>query len=74
MASMTRKEAEVLVKAHGGKVSKSVNKNLNYLVLGDKDMPRYESGWRSSKLKKAEALKEFVQVLSESDFLSLLSK
>lgn len=56
-----RKEAEELVRQHGGKASSSVSKNTDYLVAGEK---------AGSKLKKAEDLG--VKVISEEDFQKML--
>ena len=74
MASMNRKDAQNLVKDCGGEVSSGVSSKLNLLVLGDKDVPRYEEGWRSSKLKKAEKLigdGADLRIISESEFLTM---
>ncbi|MBQ3653568.1 MAG: NAD-dependent DNA ligase LigA [Synergistaceae bacterium] len=60
--SMTREEASELVKAHGGRVSGSVSTKTSYLVAG-------ENG--GSKLAKAEKLG--VKVLSEQEFLDMIS-
>jgi DNA ligase (NAD+) len=75
MASMKRGPAQKLVTEHGGKAASSVSGTLDFLVLGDKDMPRYLEGWRSSKLKKAEKLMEkgaALQIISESQFLEMV--
>lgn len=75
MESMKRGPAQKLVTENGGKAASSVAATLDYLVLGDKDMPRYEEGWRSSKLKKAEQLIEKgapLQIISESQFLEMV--
>jgi DNA ligase (NAD+) len=77
MDAMTRDDAQDLVLANGGKAASGVSKTLDYLILGDKDMPRYLTGWRSDKLKKAEKLISDgagLQILSETDFLKLLGK
>jgi DNA ligase (NAD+) len=47
LASMTRDEATELVQSAGGKVTKSVSKNTDYLIAGEK---------AGSKLQKAEKL------------------
>ncbi len=72
MEQMTRKDAQELVRELGGSTPSGVSAGLDYLVLGDKDHPRYLDGWRSSKLKKAEKLIEggsALQIISESEFL-----
>lgn len=76
MASMTRGKAQELVLSLGGEAASGVNKALDFLVLGDKDMGRYKTGWRSSKLKKAEKLINDgtgLQLISESDFLEMVN-
>lgn len=61
LESMARSEAEEKVVAKGGKILKSVSKNLDFLVVGS------EPG---SKLKKAGAAG--VKILSESEFVAAL--
>lgn len=61
LESMTRTEAEEKVAAMGGKILKSVSKNLDFLVVGADP---------GSKLKKAEAAG--VTILSEAEFLAAL--
>lgn len=63
--SMSRKEAEKLVKDAGGKVMSAVSKNLSYLVT---NTPFSDS----AKNKKAKALG--IKIISESNFLSLVAK
>ncbi len=58
-----RKEMEALIQSHGGTISGSVNKNLNYLVVGDNP---------GSKLDKARKLGG-IAIISEHDVLSLIS-
>ena len=75
LESMTRKEAQQRVEALGGETPGAVSRELDYLVIGDKDYERYEGGWRSSKLKKAESyLSEGhgIVIINESRFLTLL--
>ena len=57
---MTRSEAEKKVKELDGKISKSVSKKLDYLVVGEKP---------GSKLQKAEALN--IVILTEQQFQEL---
>ncbi|MEM8864155.1 MAG: NAD-dependent DNA ligase LigA [Planctomycetota bacterium] len=58
----SRKEIEELIRTQGGKAASSVSKATDYLVAGEK---------AGSKLAKAEKLG--VSVLSEADFIALLS-
>jgi len=74
MESMKRSDGQGLVKEHGGVVASSVTASLDFLVLGDKDYPKYQEGWRSSKLKKAEkamAAGAALRIISEGDFLRM---
>ena len=61
LESMTRNKAEELIKNSGGRISSSISKNTDYLIVGA------EPG---SKLKKAKELE--VSVISEQEFLGLL--
>jgi DNA ligase (NAD+) len=56
-----RQEAEALVMQQGGNIVSTVNKNLNYLVVGEK---------AGSKLEKAQKLG--IKILNEIEFLELL--
>ena len=58
LQSRTRAEAEALVRRQGGRILKSVSKNLDLLVVGEKP---------GSKLKKATGLG--ISVLTEAEFL-----
>ena len=60
LATMTRDDAESVVRKHGGKAASSVTKSTTYLVVGDKP---------GSKLNKATQMG--VPVLSESEFLEM---
>lgn len=62
LPTMGRKEAQELIEKNGGKVSGSVSKKTSYLLAGK------EAG---SKLAKAQSLG--VEVLSEEEFIKLLS-
>lgn len=59
--TLTRKEAEELIKKAGGKVSSSVSSKTDYLVLGENPGSKYE---------KARELN--ITILSESELQSLL--
>lgn len=76
LEAMTRKDAQAKVVELGGQTPSSVSKNLDYLVIGDTDYERYEGGWRSSKLKKAEKYNgdgANIEIINESKFLELVS-
>jgi len=63
LAKRSREEAGELVLQHGGKLSNSVSKKTDYVVVGSDP---------GSKLDKAKELN--VQVLSESEFDKLLKQ
>ena len=60
---VSRNELKKLIEDHGGKVSSSISSKTSYVVAGDKMGP--------SKLEKANSLG--VQIISEDDFLTLIS-
>ncbi len=75
LESMGRKDAQKRVKELGGSAPSSVTKSLDYLVIGDKDYEKYEGGWRSSKLKKAEKYigeGSTMRIINESSFCELI--
>ncbi|GAB4193091.1 MAG: NAD-dependent DNA ligase LigA [Simkaniaceae bacterium] len=61
LASYSRSEAAKLIKERGGKVSGSVSKNTDYVLVGDDPGSKYE---------KAKQLK--IPILKENDFEKLL--
>lgn len=61
LPSMTRNEAEEMIKAHGGKVSSSVSKKTSYVIAGS------DAG---SKLTKAQGLG--VRIIDQAEFLELV--
>ena len=61
LTSISRSEAETLIKEAGGSVSNTVSQKTDYLVLGE------EPG---SKLEKAKSLD--IKILDEHAFLDLL--
>ncbi len=63
LPTLKRDEAKALIKSAGGKVTDSVSKKTNYLVVGE------DAG---SKLEKAQSLG--VECLSEEEFLNLISQ
>jgi DNA ligase (NAD+) len=68
LSTLNRKEAERLIEARGGRVSSSVSKNTDYVVVGE------EAG---SKLEKARALissgkAPSLQIINEEEFKRLI--
>lgn len=76
LEKMLRKDAMQLVVDLGGQVGNSVTKKTNYLILGNNDYcPTIKDG-KSSKHKKAEALKLSgvdIEVISEDVFYDMIS-
>lgn len=62
LRGLTRQEAKDKIKAKGGKTKESVNRALDYLIVGE------EPG---SKLKEAQKLG--IKILSEAEFLKLIA-
>lgn len=76
LATMTRGEAQALVKKLGGTVASAVNGKLNYLVIGDEGSPLYGNGKKGSKQVKAEQLQAQgaeIAIISETAFLKKIS-
>ncbi|MBH0095533.1 BRCT domain-containing protein [Psychrobacter sp. NZS113] len=76
MQSMTRGEAEKVVKAANGAISGAVNGKLDYLVIGDDGSPLYGNGRKGSKQVKAESLIADgapLKIISETAFLQMLT-
>lgn len=70
---MTRAEASQLAVNCGAQATKSVSKNLNYLVVGMTDFSRVKDGM-SSKMRKAVELAEAghdIEIIHEGDFLRM---
>lgn len=63
LPTLKRNEAKAMIESHGGKVSGSVSKKTDYVVLGE------DAG---SKLTKAKELN--IALLSEEELLSMLSE
>jgi DNA ligase (NAD+) len=62
LPTLSREQAEALIKSHGGKISGSVSKKTSYLLMGDSP---------GSKAEKAAQLG--VPILSEADLLAMLA-
>lgn len=74
MAAMTRGEAEKKVESNGGELGASVNRDLDYLVIGSEGYRNQDKG---SKWVKAEALIQKgadLKIISEEDFLKMLGE
>lgn len=75
LEKMLRKDAMQFVVNLGGILDNSVNKQTNYLILGDNDYNAILKGEKSSKHKKAEKLKldgQDIEVIDERTFYDLL--
>ena len=71
LEKMSRKEAMQIIADLGGHCQDSVNKETNYLILGNNDYNPILRGKKSSKLLKAESLKlkgQDIEILSENVF------
>lgn len=71
---LTRKEAMQLVVDFGGKVNDGVNKETNFLVMGDLDYSKTVTGEKSSKIIKAETLKlkgQDIEIIPEEVFYDM---
>ena len=72
MSAMPRKEAEDKVISLGGEIAASVNKDLDYLVVGEEGYKNREKG---NKWIKAEALigkGAKIKIIPEAEFLKLI--
>jgi len=63
LATLSRKEAEVIIKKHGGKTASSVSKKTDFVVTGQAP---------GSKAKKASELG--IRIVSEQQFLKLIEQ
>ena len=75
LESMKRKEAQERVRALGGEAPSSVVATLTHLVLGEGDLAKFQAGWRSSKLKRAEQLNAGgarIEIVGEVVFLEMI--
>ena len=61
LENYTREEASKIILENGGKVSSSISKNTDFLLLGENP---------GSKLKKAQNLK--VKILTEKKFMEMI--
>ena len=73
---MTRRDAMQMVVNLGGLCGDGINKNTNYLVLGNNDFCKTIKDGKSAKLKKAEQLKisgQDIEIISENVFYDMLN-
>ena len=73
--TLPRKEVSTIASMVGCKVTTSVNKKTNFLVVGDQDVSRLAGYEKSSKHRKAEGLIQQgvpIRVIKESDFRDLV--
>lgn len=73
---LNRTDAMQLVINVGGTTAKNVTKSTNYLILGNNDYCKTIKDGKSSKQKKAEALKlagQDIEIISERTFYDLLN-
>lgn len=75
LEKMSRKEAMQIIADLGGHCQEGVNKETNYLILGNNDYNPILRGKKSSKLLKAESLKlkgQDIEILSENVFYDVI--
>jgi len=75
LKSMVRKEAAQVVVDLGAKCGNGVTKSTTFLVIGDYDLQQFGDGFKSSKIKKAEQLKDQgqdIEIVGEQEFLKML--
>lgn len=74
LTRLARKDAMQLVVDFGGKVNGGVNKETNFLVMGDLDYSKTVTGEKSSKIIKAETLKlkgQDIEIIPEEVFYDM---
>lgn len=75
LQSMSRKVAMQKIVDVGGTCLDSVNKSINYLILGEQDFQRLKGGEKSSKMIRAEKLLSEghdIEIIKEDEFLKML--
>ncbi|MBM3758508.1 MAG: hypothetical protein FJW38_31615 [Acidobacteria bacterium] len=75
LSSMERRQAMQAVVDCGGICRDAVNAETEYLVLGQEGFRGYQAGHKSAKMRKVEEMRGKgapIEIMSESDFLSLL--
>lgn len=77
LEKMLRKDAMQIIVDLGGILLKSVNKNTNYLILGNNDYNAVLHGEKSNKHKKAEKLKmegNDINIIDEFTFYDIINE
>lgn len=79
LASMSRREAEALVKECGGQCGASITRTTTLLIVGMDGWPLLADGRLSGKLQRAEVVrrqggKQRLRILSEEQFLELVGR
>lgn len=77
LEKMNRKSAMQIVVDFGGKVSNSITKATNYLILGNNDYCPLIKDGKSSKQKRAETLKlsgNDIEIIPENVFYDMISE
>jgi DNA polymerase III subunit epsilon len=75
MSSMSRNDAMRAVVDCGGICHDMVRSDTDYLVVGQEGFIGYQDGFKSSKMKKAEAIRSRglpIEILPEADFINML--
>ena len=77
MATMSRKLAQEEVLSRGGSIPSSVTRDLDYLVVGNRNSPLINNGngKKGKKLLKVEELnerEETIKIITEGQFIDML--
>jgi NAD-dependent DNA ligase len=67
-------DVELFIMARGGSISPQVNKQVDYLLVGDLGSPKWAYGAYGTKVKKANALRSAgvsIDIVLEKDFWQL---
>ncbi|MEV9639156.1 exonuclease domain-containing protein [Mammaliicoccus sciuri] len=75
LKSLVRKEAAQKVVDLGGTYGNGVTKATDFLIVGDYDLTQFGDGFLSSKMKKANLLKEQgqdIEIVDEREFLMMI--
>ncbi len=70
-----RKQAQALVRQHGGATPPQVTRDLDYLVVGDEGSPLFGQGTRGGKLTEADRINAAggsIRIVAEGAFFAML--